>query len=77
MFIVEGEKDVDRLRTLGFTVTCNPMGAGKWRAEYNVALTGRNVVILADNDKPGRDHAEAVARALDGVAASAAVWGFD
>ncbi len=70
VFIVEGEKDVDRLRTLGFTVTCNPMGAGKWRAEYNVALTGRNVVILADNDQAGRAHAEAVARSLDGVAAS-------
>ena len=33
--VVEGEKDCDRLRTLGLTATCNSGGAGKWRKEYN------------------------------------------
>jgi len=68
--VVEGEKDVDRLWALGFVATCNPHGAGKWRAEYAEALRGRHVVVLADNDEPGRDHAAVVARSLGNVAAS-------
>ena len=35
VYVPEGEKDVDRLRGLGVTATCNPQGAGKWRKEYN------------------------------------------
>lgn len=69
VFIVEGEKDVDRLMSLGLLATCNPMGAGKWLPEYNAALSGRHVCVLPDNDKPGRDHADAVvANLLPGTA---------
>lgn len=71
--VVEGEKDVDRLRSLGFVSTCNPMGAGKWRAEYASDLKGRRVAILPDNDKAGRDHAQDVSRSLVGVAAEVKV----
>jgi hypothetical protein len=66
----EGEKDVDRLRALGLTAICNPMGAGTWRPEYNSNLQGRAVVILPDHDDPGRAHAPKVARCLHGIAAS-------
>ena len=66
----EGEKDVDRLRALGLTATCNPMGAGKWREEYNNYLQGRVVVILPDKDDAGRAHAQKVARSLHSIAAS-------
>jgi hypothetical protein len=66
----EGEKDVDRLRALGLTATCNPQGAGKWRKEYNQYFRGKAVVILPDNDDPGRNHAQKVARSLHGIAAS-------
>ena len=31
VFVVEGEKDADRLASLGFVATCNPGGAGKWQ----------------------------------------------
>lgn len=62
--IVEGEKDVERLRTHGFAATCNPMGAGKWRDEYAQRLSGADVIIIPDNDKAGRDHGEEVARSL-------------
>ena len=70
VFIVEGEKDADRLRAMGLVATCNPGGAGKWKSEYAESLRGRHVVILPDNDKTGREHAEHVARSLRGVAAS-------
>ena len=69
----EGEKDVDRLRGLGLVATCNPMGAGKWRDSYSAALRGRHVALLADNDRPGRDHAFAVPRSVAPWAASVKV----
>lgn len=68
--IAEGEKDVDALVALGLTATCNPGGAGKWRAEYAEHLRGRMVVVLPDNDEAGRRHADQVARSLVGVAAA-------
>src|SRR5262245_11352351 len=40
VFVVEGEKDVDRLYSLGLVATCNAGGAGKWRSEYNRAFEG-------------------------------------
>lgn len=70
VFICEGEKDCDNLAALGFAATTNPGGAGKWRDEYSEALRGKHVVLLPDNDEPGRKHVEQVARALHGVAAS-------
>lgn len=70
VFIVEGEKDADRLDQINLTATCNPGGAGKWRETYNKHLRDRHVVILPDNDHAGRKHADQVARSLDGVAAS-------
>ncbi len=73
VWIVEGEKDCDTLAALGLCVTCNPLGAEKWRDEYNEALRGKSVVIVPDNDAPGRRHVEQVARALHGVAASVKV----
>ncbi len=70
VFIVEGEKDVERLRGLGEIATCNPMGAGKWRRGYAESLRGRKCVIVPDNDDPGRQHGQEVALSLHGVAAS-------
>lgn len=65
IFIPEGEKHCDFLyREWGITATCNPLGAGKWKDEYSELLTWANVVILPDNDKPGTDHAAAVAESL-------------
>ena len=69
-FLVEGEKDVDRLRAEGLVATCNPMGAGKWRREYGDALRGRHVVLVPDNDEAGRNHTYQVASAIQSIAAS-------
>jgi putative DNA primase/helicase len=65
VFVVEGEKDVDALRALGFTATTVPGGAGKWRDEYAEHFTAEHhVVVLPDNDDAGRRHANQVAAAL-------------
>jgi hypothetical protein len=68
VYIVEGEKDVDALHTKKLVATCNPGGAGKWRPEYNASLSGADVVVVADNDDAGRNHAQQVAAALHRVA---------
>ena len=70
VFIVEGEKDVDRLRGLGLTATTNPGGSNGWRKEYAEPLRGRNVVVLPDNDEAGQKWCKAVESSLRGVAAS-------
>jgi hypothetical protein len=73
VFVVEGEKDVLALRERGLVATCNPMGAGKWRRiaeEARTALKGRPVVVLPDNDEPGRKHGEDVVAALKDCARS-------
>ena len=69
VLVVEGERDADRLASLGLLATTGAGGAGKWRPEYADALRGRRVAVLPDNDDPGRQHAEQVARSLLGVAA--------
>ena len=68
--IVEGERDADRLRDLGFVATSSAGGAGKWRDEYAHILKDAKVCVLPDNDPPGREHAETVARSVYRVAAN-------
>ena len=69
IFIVEGEKDANRLASLDLVATCNAGGAGKWTAEHARHLSGRRVVILPDNDDAGRKHAAQVLKSLNGIAA--------
>ncbi len=64
VIVCEGEKDVDRLRELGLVATTAPMGAGKWRQGYTDTLAGREVVLVPDNDEPGRQHMDDVAAQL-------------
>lgn len=73
VFVCEGEKDVDNVRALGLIATTNPGGAGKWREEYSAYLSDRDVVILPDNDEPGRNHADLVERSLKITAKSVKV----
>lgn len=68
VFIVEGEKDADRLTRLGLTATTNPGGAGKWDKAFSEILRGAVVIILPDNDGPGQKHAANVAKSLLGKA---------
>jgi RecA-family ATPase/5S rRNA maturation endonuclease (ribonuclease M5) len=76
VLIVEGEKDVESLRKLNVPATCNPGGASetdkatKWRQEYSEQLRGADIVVVPDNDDPGRAHAEAIVRMSTGIAKS-------
>ncbi len=52
--LAEGEKDADRLRSLGLLATTAPRGAAyPWRESFTRALAGHPVVIFADNDQAG------------------------
>jgi RecA-family ATPase len=73
VFLVEGEKDADRLATAGMVASCNAEGAGKFRPELIGHFAGRKVVILADNDRAGFDHANDVATKLHGTAAAVTI----
>ncbi|HOW62161.1 MAG TPA: phage/plasmid primase, P4 family [Candidatus Contendobacter sp.] len=71
VFVVEGEKDCDRLAAGGLTATTNIEGAAKpdqkakWRREYTAQLAGAaRVVLLPDHDEPGRAHMQTLAHAL-------------
>jgi hypothetical protein len=73
VYVVEGEKDADRLASSGLIATCNPQGAGKWHFVDDCArkaLRGRHLVIIADADEAGREHAKSVAQWALSVAAS-------
>jgi hypothetical protein len=76
VLVVEGEKDVHALESLGgrgFVATTNPGGGGKWTKGYTKSLKGAVVALLPDADPTGRRHAHDVARQLLGVAATVRV----
>jgi hypothetical protein len=54
VMIVEGEKDVDALRAIGFTATCMAGGARQEQYDWGMALAGRDLIIIPDNDGKGR-----------------------
>lgn len=70
VYLVEGERDVHTVEGWGLVASCNSEGAGKFRPVLAQYFAGKNIVILPDNDEPGRKHAAAVAVALLSVAAS-------
>ncbi len=72
VYLPEGEKDVHTLEGLGLMASSNPGGSGSsvLYAGWTDYFRDRHIVILPDNDEPGRKHAAAVAAALLGVAAS-------
>ena len=70
VFVVEGERDVETLRTHGFVATTNAGGAkAPWLPSFTAALRGREVILMPDADQPGRARVLTIARALLGHAA--------
>ncbi len=70
VFVVEGEKDVETLRDQGFVATTNAGGANAhWVPQYTDALSGREVILIPDNDTTwAQACAEYSARSLGKVA---------
>lgn len=67
VFFVEGEKDVETLRANSLVATTISGGVnGKWSSGYTNTLKGRDVVILPDNDPPGRKFAGSLTGHLHG-----------
>jgi replicative DNA helicase len=55
VYLVEGEKDVETLERHGLVATTLSGGANaRWLPDYSEALAGRTVVVIPDNDEPGR-----------------------
>ena len=65
VFWVEGERDVKSLAAEGEVATTNAGGANRpLDPEWAEFFVGADVVIVCDNDKPGRSYGRAVARLL-------------
>lgn len=71
IFVCEGEKDCDRLAKSELVATTNIEGAAKpeqrpkWKREYTAQLAGAaRVILLPDNDGPGRAHMATIAAQL-------------
>jgi RecA-family ATPase len=69
VFVVEGEKDADRLGEEELVAT-TISGSTIWTPELADPLRGHDVIVLADNDAPGIAKAEKAALALHEIAAS-------
>jgi putative DNA primase/helicase len=78
VYLPEGERDVHTLEGWGRVASCNPGGSGNSHlyARWTDYFKDRHIIILPDNDEPGRKHAAAVAAALLSVAASVRIVEF-
>lgn len=57
VFLVEGEKDVHAIESLGLVGTTIPGGAkAPWFDQYTAALAGKQVVLAGDTDARGQEH---------------------
>lgn len=70
VYVVEGENDCLAIESVGGFAVTSAMGAKKAHLADWTPLRGRHVIVVADRDAPGREHARQVQRLLDGVAAS-------
>lgn len=77
VWLVEGEKDADWAHELGLKATTTTGGSDgtgkalkKQQSDYQIfdVLEGKQVLIVPDNDEPGRIHAETAAEILFDIA---------
>jgi hypothetical protein len=73
VWLVDGEKDTDRLTADGVVATCSPYGMARWRPEWDEFFRDKRVTVVADRDDPGYKAAAEVAARIDGIAASVRV----
>jgi AAA domain len=74
LFVVEGEKCVERLRELGAVAVSGDTGdSSKWLPNHAGLLRNLNVILWPDSDKVGEKYIANAARCLEGHAASVRV----
>ena len=76
VFLPEGEKDVETLIGFGLAATTNSGGAKNWSKDHAEAFRGRDVVVMIDNDEPGRERGKTVVASLYGIARRVRVLDF-
>jgi hypothetical protein len=54
LFVCEGEPDAVSVWSCGHQAVAVP-GTGSWKQEWAMRLLGKQVIVLADNDGPGRE----------------------
>ncbi len=74
--LVEGPSDMLAARSAGLPAIAVP-GTHAWRAEWAGAFTGRDVTVVMDADRPGRDAAARIAADLQRHGARAQVVELD
>src|SRR5262249_44408913 len=75
VYLVEGEQDAETLLEQGVTATTYPGGANFHADETPgllTPLTGKDVVLVPDNDEPGRRMAARLTAALKAIAKTVA-----
>lgn len=71
VYIVEGEKCADDLiEKFLLPATTFHGGAGKWYPEVLQYFQGKNLILLPDNDTPGKEHMQRLAHAFKATAKS-------
>lgn len=70
IYICGGEKDVDRLMSLGLTASCNSGGEGNWPSQINKYYKNKDIIIVPDIDSAGEKFGQHVAHELYPIAQS-------
>lgn len=74
VFVVEGEKDVLAIESVGGQAVSAPNGAAAKPERYDwEPLRGKAVLVVADRDTPGSQRAQKVSAHLEGIAASVCI----
>ena len=70
VFLCEGEKAADALKSLGVVATCTHQGASSFPEDVVKHLVGLTIAIVPDNDTVGWDYARKAVAALKSVTKS-------
>lgn len=70
VILVEGEKDAESVAAFDCVAVSGENGAACWKKEYNLQLSGKHIILLGDNDEPGRAYLDKAQAGLLGQAKS-------
>lgn len=68
VYLVEGEKDANRLIAEGLVATTSPGGSNNWKPRYATYFQGKKVITIPDNDAVGELYISQAIASLRNVA---------